>query len=211
MAAGLRPSPRTRPQKFLTTSCHWKSYQRAASAAAGSGSDGGADAVGSQLQRLEPYGGPLLGIPWWYAGVGQTRAREEDTAGDATPSRTSFLVASTCTLGRGLPVSVTSTARARSIATGQRTRRRCSRRSRPNGTSLASPSQACAPGTWLADRGARQGIPCGLGHALSRHAIQGGQATHDTSDAQKMAGLRRGGLLPQADVEPAARRAPRDL
>ena len=42
-------------------------------------------------------------------------------------------------------------------------------------------------------------------------AIHGGQATHDTIDAHKMAVLRRGGMLPQASVSPAAMRAPRDL
>jgi hypothetical protein len=42
-------------------------------------------------------------------------------------------------------------------------------------------------------------------------AIHGGQATNDTSDSQKIAVLLRGGMLPQADVDPAAMRAPRDL
>lgn len=42
-------------------------------------------------------------------------------------------------------------------------------------------------------------------------ALHGGKATHDQSDAQNMAGRLRGGLLPQADVYPAARRATRDL
>jgi transposase len=38
----------------------------------------------------------------------------------------------------------------------------------------------------------------------------GGQATHDTIDAQTIAALRRGGMLPQASVYPAERRATRD-
>jgi transposase len=42
-------------------------------------------------------------------------------------------------------------------------------------------------------------------------AIHGGQATHDTIDAQKIAVLLRGGMLPQASVYPAAMRATRDL
>jgi len=42
-------------------------------------------------------------------------------------------------------------------------------------------------------------------------AIHGGKATHDTIDAQKIAVLRRGGMLPQADVYPAQMRATRDL
>ena len=42
-------------------------------------------------------------------------------------------------------------------------------------------------------------------------ASHGGKATHDTIDAQKSAVLLRGGLLPQASVSPAERRATRDL
>jgi len=43
------------------------------------------------------------------------------------------------------------------------------------------------------------------------HALHGGQATPDTIAAHKLAGWRRGGLLPQASVDPAAMRATRDL
>jgi hypothetical protein len=42
------------------------------------------------------------------------------------------------------------------------------------------------------------------------NASHGGQAKNDTLDAQKMAVLLRGGMLPQASGSPAARRAPRD-
>lgn len=42
-------------------------------------------------------------------------------------------------------------------------------------------------------------------------AIHGGHATHDTIAAHQLAALLRGGMRPQADVDPAARRAPRDL
>jgi transposase len=58
---------------------------------------------------------------------------------------------------------------------------------------------------------AEQGLPFVLGHALSLKAIHGGKATHDTIDSPKIAALRRGGMLPQADVYPADRRATRDL
>jgi transposase len=64
---------------------------------------------------------------------------------------------------------------------------------------------------WLADLGAREGIPFVLGHALSMKALHGGKAKNDTIDAQKIAVLLRGGLLPQAYVSPAAMRATRDL
>jgi len=64
---------------------------------------------------------------------------------------------------------------------------------------------------WLADLGAREGIPVVLGHALSMQAIHGGKAKNDNIDAQKIAVLLRGGRLPQAYVDPAERRATRDL
>ncbi len=64
---------------------------------------------------------------------------------------------------------------------------------------------------WLADLCARDGMPFVLGHALSMQAIHGGKAKHDTIDAQKIALLLRGGMLPQAYVYPAKMRATRDL
>jgi len=64
---------------------------------------------------------------------------------------------------------------------------------------------------WLADLGAREGIAFVLGHAWSMKAIHGGKAKNDTSDAQKIAVLLRGGMLPQAYVYPADMRATRDL
>jgi transposase len=64
---------------------------------------------------------------------------------------------------------------------------------------------------WLADLCAREGIPFVLGHALYMKAIHGGKAKNDKLDAQKIAVLLRGGMLPQAYVYPAAMRATRDL
>ena len=64
---------------------------------------------------------------------------------------------------------------------------------------------------WLADLGAQAGLPLVLGHALSLTASPGGQTKNDTMDSQQIAVRLRGGLLPQADVSPAALRAPRDL
>jgi hypothetical protein len=51
---------------------------------------------------------------------------------------------------------------------------------------------------WLADLGAEHEIPFVLGHALSMKAIHGGTAKNDQIDAQKIAVLLRGGMLPQA-------------
>jgi hypothetical protein len=67
------------------------------------------------------------------------------------------------------------------------------------------------PWYWLADLCARAGWPFVLGQALSMQAIPGGTATNATSDAQTIAVLLRGGMLPQASVEPAERRATRAL
>jgi transposase len=64
---------------------------------------------------------------------------------------------------------------------------------------------------WLADLCAREGIPFVLGHALYMKAIHGGKVKNDKIDAQKIAMLLRGGMLPQAYVYPAAMRATRDL
>jgi hypothetical protein len=64
--------------------------------------------------------------------------------------------------------------------------------------------------SWLAALCARAGLPLGLGHALSLHALHGGKAPHDTSDAQQRAVRRRGGMLPQASVYAAEMRATRD-
>ena len=64
---------------------------------------------------------------------------------------------------------------------------------------------------WLADLCAQEGMPFVLGHALSMQAMHGGKAKNDTIDAQKLAALLRGGMLPQACVYPAPMRATRDL
>jgi transposase len=64
---------------------------------------------------------------------------------------------------------------------------------------------------WLADLCAREGMPFVLGHALYMKAMHGGKAKNDTMDAQNIAGLLRGGMLPQASVYPAEMRATRDL
>ena len=64
---------------------------------------------------------------------------------------------------------------------------------------------------WLADLCQQEGIAFVLGHALSMKAIHGGKAKNDKIDAHKSAVLLRGGMLPQAYVDPAEMRATRDL
>lgn len=63
----------------------------------------------------------------------------------------------------------------------------------------------------LADLGAREAKPVGVGHALSLHARHGGKATHEKRDAPHMAVWLRGGRWPQASGSPAERRATRAL
>jgi len=64
---------------------------------------------------------------------------------------------------------------------------------------------------WLADLCRNEAIHFVLGHALYMKAIHGGKAKNDRIDAQKIAVLLRGGMLPQAYVYPPEMRATRDL
>ena len=81
----------------------------------------------------------------------------------------------------------------------------------PDREGLVVAVECLCPWSGLADLCAAQAIPCVLGHALSRKAIQGGKANNDQSDSHKMAALQRGGMLPKASVYPAEMRATRDL
>jgi transposase len=64
---------------------------------------------------------------------------------------------------------------------------------------------------WLADLCAREKITFVLGHALYMKAIHGGKAKNDKIDAQKIAALLRGGMIPEAYVYPETMRSTRDL
>jgi len=64
---------------------------------------------------------------------------------------------------------------------------------------------------WISDLCSREGIAFVLGHALYMKAIHGAKAKNDRIDSNKIAGLLRGGLMPQAYVYPAEMRATRDL
>ena len=64
---------------------------------------------------------------------------------------------------------------------------------------------------WLADLCERESIPFVLGHALAMKLIHGGKAKNDKLDAQKIAGLLKGGFFPMAYVYPKAKRDTRDL
>lgn len=81
----------------------------------------------------------------------------------------------------------------------------------PYRTDLVVCVECIFPWYWLADLCAREGIAFVLGHALYMQAIHGGKAKNDKIDAQKIAVLLRGGMLPQASVYPAEMRATRAL
>ena len=86
-----------------------------------------------------------------------------------------------------------------------------SRRSRPYRDDLVVAVECIFTWYWLADLCAREGIAFVLGHALYMKAIHGAKAKNDRIDSHKIAGLLRGGLMPQAYVYPAEMRATRDL
>jgi hypothetical protein len=81
----------------------------------------------------------------------------------------------------------------------------------PDRTDLVVCVDCLLTGYGLAALGAGQGLPLVRGHALSMQAIHGGKAKNDKLAAPKIAVLRRGGMLPQADVYPEAMRATRAL
>lgn len=64
---------------------------------------------------------------------------------------------------------------------------------------------------WLADLCAQLGITFVLGHALYMKAIHGGKVKNDRIDSEKIAGLLRSGMLPEAYAYPAEMRSTRDL
>jgi transposase len=64
---------------------------------------------------------------------------------------------------------------------------------------------------WLADLCAEHGIAFVLAHALYLKAIHGAKTKNDRIDAEKLATLLRGGVIPQAYVYPPEMRATRDL
>jgi hypothetical protein len=75
----------------------------------------------------------------------------------------------------------------------------------------ATRSPAALKASSLADLCSQEGLPGVLCLARSMQASHGGQVQHDQLDAHTTAVLRRGGLRPQASVDPTARRTPREL
>jgi transposase len=137
--------------------------------------------------------------------------KEEETSCDSTPSRTSFMVASTCTPA---PWSLCILNQDGEIVFHHKMKTAPEpflKAVAPYREDLVVCVECIFTWYWLADLCAREGIPFVLGHALSRKAIHGGKAKNDRIDAHKIAILLRGGMLPQAYVYPAEMRATRDL
>jgi hypothetical protein len=152
---------------------------------------------------------PFSADPGGTAGAGPTTASEEETSGASPPHHTPVTAGALGLPAQGPAASCTQPARACAPGLGTPPPHPSARLCPPPGRTSASAWQAAAPGTWLADRWARAGLPCVRGPALSRRALHGGQATHATLDTPPMALVRRGGRRPQAAVDPAQRRATR--
>jgi Transposase len=167
--------------------------------------------VGRPLHCLDTYGGPLLGIPPWYAGVGQTTSRRggdlrrfytkphQFYCGIDLHARRMYL----CILDQAGEILLHQHMKA-SPETFLRAMT-------PYSADIVVAVECILTWYWLADLCAREGIPFVLGHALSMKAIHGGKANNDKIDAHKIAVLLRGGMLPQAYVYPAEMRATHDL
>jgi hypothetical protein len=195
----------SRPHAHLLLSIE---AERRASGAAGSGS--GADAVRRHLHALDTYGGPLLGIPPWEAGAGTNTLK---SGGDLRRFSTKPHQVS-----GGIDLHARPMSRCRLNQDGAIVRPRQMQAAPDPFLKASAPYQAARvvgvegrfPWSWLADLGAREGSPCVLGHALSMNASHGGQAHNASLAARKIAVRLRGGLRPQASVDPAERRASRD-
>jgi hypothetical protein len=102
--------------------------------------------------------------------LGKQPPEEEEPSGASTPSRTSFMVASTCTpapwslcivnqdgeIGLHPQMKAAPEPALQAIA--------------PDQEDLVGGVACLFPGSWLADLCARKGIPCVLGHALDMQA-----------------------------------------
>ena len=163
------------------------------------------------LHAVDTYGGPLLGIPPWYAGAGKTTSGEEETSCDSTRNNTSFTVALTCTPG---PWSVCVLKRDGEVLLHRNMKAAPEpflKAMVPYRDDLVVCVECMFTWYWLADLCVQEGIPFVLGHALYMKTIHGGKAKNDKIDSQKIAALLRGGMLPQAYAYPAEMRATRDL
>jgi hypothetical protein len=142
-------------------------------------------------------------------GTPRKRPQEEETSGDSTPHRTSSPVASTCTPG---PWSLCIVNQDGAVVLHRHLRAAPEPflpAIVPSRENMVVSVEGLFTWYWLADLGLQAGMPFVLGHALYMKAIPGGTATNDPIDVHTIAGLLRGGMLPQAYVDPTERRATR--
>jgi hypothetical protein len=163
------------------------------------------------VQCVDTYGGPLLGIPPWYAGAGGTRS---SSGGDLrrvyTPQHQAD--GGIALHARTLSGCLLNQAGARLVQQHFKASPETVRKvMAPYRDELVVAVECRGPWDGLADLCPRAGSAVGRGHALSRQASQGGHAKHDRLEAPTMAARLRGGLLPPASVDPAAMRATRAL
>jgi transposase len=143
--------------------------------------------------------------------LGNNHSHEEETSGASTRNSTNFIVASTytpapwslCILNQNGEILVH-----RNMPAGPAP---LLKTIAPYQTDLVVCVEDLFTWYWLANLCARAGIPFVLGHALYMKAIHGGKAKHNKIDAQKIAVLLRGGMLPQASGYPTDMRATHDL
>ena len=137
-------------------------------------------------------------------------AQEEETSGDSTRSSTRFIVASTCTPAPWSLCVLNQDGEIVLHRTMQAGPEPFLKAMAPYREDLVVSVECIFTWYGLADLCTREGMAFVLGQALDMKAIPGGQAKHDTIEAQKIAGRLRGGMLPQASGYPAEMRATRD-
>jgi hypothetical protein len=164
------------------------------------------------LQALETYGGLPLRIPRGYAGAGKrrTRARGGDLRRFDTKQHQAY--GGIDRHARRMDVCILNPAGAIMLHRNRHASPEPFLKAiAPSRAEMIVAVEGLFTWSWLADLCAQEGSTVGLGPVLSMHAIHGGQATHDTIDAHTMAVWLHGSLLPQASVDPAARRTTREL
>jgi hypothetical protein len=154
---------------------------------------------------------PSSAYPRGMLALGTQPQEEEETSCDSTPSRTNFMVASTCTLAPWSLCILNQDGESVLHRNMKAAPEPFLKAIAPSREALVVAVECLLTWYWRADLCAQAQMPCVLGPALYMKAIHGGKAKHDTIDAQNIAVLLRGGMLPQAYVYPAEMRATRDL
>ena len=151
------------------------------------------------------------GYPYGMLATKTAMGHEEDIRGDSTPRCMRRTVASTCMPERWTVCIVNRDGEILLHRNMPTTPEIFLKAIAPSRQDLVVAVECMFTWYWLADLCVQEGLTCVLGHAQYMKAIHGGKAKHDRLDAQKIAVLLRGGMLPQAYAYPATMRATRDL